>query len=158
MGPLLGCVTMTSSTSSPTDPQLLALAQSFRTTLRHAVYLSRSMDSAGDITTMQMSTLAMSADEPLRVSKVAANLGIRVPSATEQIIKLEQAGLVMRQADPTDSRAVLVHLTDEGRAAWEAANRRRNELVADLLAQLDEDETAALAAALPVIEKLNHIA
>ena len=149
---------MTSSTSSASDPQLLALAQSFRTTLRHAVYLSRSMDSAGDITTMQMSTLAMSADEPLRVSKVAANLGIRVPSATEQLIKLEQAGLVIRRADPTDSRAVLVHLTDKGRAAWEDASSRRNELVADLLAQLDDDETAALAAALPVIEKLNHLA
>jgi DNA-binding MarR family transcriptional regulator len=149
---------MTSSTSPPSDPQLLALAESFRTTLRHAVYLARSMDSAGDITTMQLSTLAMSAEEPLRVSKVAANLGIRVPSATEQIIKLEQAGLVIRQPDPTDSRAVLVHLTDSGRTAWEGADRRRSELVAGLLAQLDHDETAALAAALPVIEKLNRIA
>ncbi|MHA7143470.1 MarR family winged helix-turn-helix transcriptional regulator [Arthrobacter sp. TmT3-37] len=142
----------------PTDTQLLALAQSFRTTLRHAVYLSRSMDSDGELTTMQMSTLSMAADEPLRVSRVAANLGIRVPSATEQIIKLEQAGLVLRQPDPTDSRAVLVQLTETGREAWEAAGRRRNERVAALLEQLDDDDRATLAAALPIIEKLNHTA
>jgi DNA-binding MarR family transcriptional regulator len=142
--------------SAPTDSQLLALAQDFRTTLRHAVYLSRSMDGDGEITTMQMSTLSMAAEAPLRVSRVAANLGIRVPSATEQIIKLEQAGLVRRQPDPTDSRAVLVQLTEKGRTAWEDAGRRRNERVAALLHELDADDRATLAAALPVIGKLNR--
>lgn len=140
------------------DPQLLALAQSFRTTLRHAVYLSRSMDGDGELTTMQMSTLSMAAEEPLRVSRIAANLGIRVPSATEQIIKLEQAGLVQREPDPTDSRAVLVSLTGRGRAAWDDAGLRRNERVAALLDHLDEDDRAVLAAALPIIGKLNRTA
>ena len=140
----------------PPDPQLLDLAQSFRTTLRHTVFLSRSMDSDGDITAMQMSTLGMAADAPLRVSRVAANLGIRVPSATEQIIRLEQAGLVSRRPDPTDSRAVLVQLTDQGRVAWEEASRRRNARVAALLARLDDGERATLAAALPIIQKVNH--
>ncbi|MHA7208824.1 MarR family winged helix-turn-helix transcriptional regulator [Arthrobacter sp. MDT1-65] len=143
---------------STTDTRLLALAQSFRTTLRHVVYLSRSMDGDGELTTMQMSTLSMAAEEPLRVSRVAANLGIRVPSATEQIIKLEQAGLVIRRSDPTDSRAVLVDLTDAGRDAWTVAGMRRNERVAALLARLDDDERATLAAALPVIEKLTSTA
>lgn len=142
--------------SEPLDPQVLALAQSFRTTLRHAVYLSRSMDSDSGITAMQMSTLSMAADAPLRVSRVAANLGIRVPSATEQIIKLEQAGLVSRQPDPTDSRAVLVELTEQGRAAWEDASRRRNARVAALLDRLDDGERATLAAALPIIQKISH--
>lgn len=143
---------------SSTDVRLLTLAQSFRTTLRHAVYLSRSMDGDGELTSMQMSTLGMAADAPLRVSRVAANLGIRVPSATEQIIKLEQAGLVSRRQDPADSRAVLVQLTEEGRTAWEAAGRRRNERVAALLAHLDDDDRAVLAAALPVIGKLGRTA
>lgn len=144
--------------ASPIDSDLLVLAQSFRTTLRHAVYLSRSMDGDGELTTMQMSTLSMAAEEPLRVSRIAANLGIRVPSATEQIIKLEQAGLVSRTPDPTDSRAVLVQLTETGRSAWEDAGRRRNERVAALLAHLDDDDRATLAAALPVIGKLSRTA
>ncbi|WP_043440459.1 MarR family winged helix-turn-helix transcriptional regulator [Arthrobacter sp. L77] len=138
------------------DPQLLDLAQSFRTTLRHTVFLSRSMDIDGDLTAMQMSTLSMAAATPLRVSRIAANLGIRVPSATEQIIKLEQAGLVSRRPDPTDSRAVLVQLTDQGRATWEEASRRRNARIAALLERLDDGERATLAAALPIIQKINH--
>ncbi|KNC19406.1 ArsR family transcriptional regulator [Arthrobacter sp. RIT-PI-e] len=142
--------------SPTTDPQLLDLAQSFRTTLRHAVYLSRSMNGEGRLSVVQLSTLSMAAEEPLRVSRIAANLGIRVPSATEQIIKLEQAGLVSRHPDPTDSRAVLVTLTDHGRTEWEAASRHRNERVAALLDQLGDDERATLAAALPIIEKLTH--
>ncbi|WP_246021126.1 MarR family winged helix-turn-helix transcriptional regulator [Arthrobacter echini] len=138
------------------DEELLALAQSFRTTLRHAVYLSRSMDHDGELSTMQLSTLGMAADAPLRVSRIAGNLGIRVPSATEQIIKLEQAGLVSRHQDPTDSRAVLVQLTGKGRAAWEEASRRRNARIAELLGQLDAEDRAAIAAALPVVAKLNR--
>lgn len=149
---MLGYLTM----SPTTDPQLLDLAQSFRTTLRHAVYLSRSMNGEGQLSVVQLSTLSMAAEEPLRVSRIAANLGIRVPSATEQIIKLEQAGLVSRHPDPTDSRAVLVTLTDHGRTEWEAASRHRNERVAALLDQLDDGERATLAAALPIIEKLTH--
>lgn len=141
-----------------TDVHLLDLAQSFRSTLRHAVYLSRSMNGEGQLSVMQLSTLSMAAEEPLRVSRIAANLGIRVPSATEQIIKLEQAGLVSRQPDPTDSRAVLVALTDHGRSEWETASRHRNERVAALLEQLDDAERATLAAALPIIDKLNRTA
>ncbi|WP_247826976.1 MarR family winged helix-turn-helix transcriptional regulator [Arthrobacter antioxidans] len=142
--------------SDTPDPQLLALAQSFRTTLRHTVFLSRSMDIDGDLTAMQMSTLGMAAEAPLRVSRIAANLGIRVPSATEQIIRLEQAGLVSRGPDPSDSRAVLVQLTDQGRATWEEVSRRRNARVAALLERLDDGERATLAAALPIIRKINH--
>ncbi|WP_262364199.1 MarR family winged helix-turn-helix transcriptional regulator [Arthrobacter echini] len=138
------------------DAELLNLAQSFRSTLRHAVYLSRSMDSDGELSTMQMSTLSMAADAPLRVSRVAANLGIRVPSATEQIIKLEQAGLVSRQPDPTDSRAVLVQLTRTGRTTWEEVNRRRNARIAELLGRLDSRDRATLAAALPVVAQLTN--
>ncbi|THJ66495.1 MarR family transcriptional regulator [Arthrobacter echini] len=150
---MLGCLTMRTETE---DEELLALAQSFRTTLRHAVYLSRSMDHDGELSTMQLSTLGMAADAPLRVSRIAGNLGIRVPSATEQIIKLEQAGLVSRHQDPTDSRAVLVQLTGKGRAAWEEASRRRNARIAELLGQLDAEDRAAIAAALPVVAKLNR--
>jgi DNA-binding MarR family transcriptional regulator len=91
----------------------------------------------------------------VRVGELARNLGVRVPSATEQIIKLERAGLARREPDPADSRAVRVMLTPEGRAAVESANQRRNAVMADILASLTEQDREALAAALPVIDKIN---
>jgi DNA-binding MarR family transcriptional regulator len=153
--------------SEPADPGLLALAQDFREALRHSIYLVRRLDADGELSAAQLSTLKMlmdagpgSADgsasaSGVRVGEIARNLGVKVPSATEQIIKLERAGLARREPDPDDSRAVRVRLTDAGRAAVESANERRNAVMAGILSSLPDDDRAALAAALPVISRIN---
>jgi DNA-binding MarR family transcriptional regulator len=138
------------------DPALLDLAQEFRETLRLGVYMFRRLDPESDLTAAQVSLLAMIYDGGLRVGDIARELGIKVPSATEQIIKLERAALVSRQPDPDDSRAVQVVITPAGITAVDSANRRRNALVAKLLQELSGDELERLTAALPVIAKLNN--
>lgn len=135
--------------------KLEELAAGFREALRHSVYLVRRLDADGDLSAAQLSTLKMLLDDGVRVGEIARNLGVRVPSATEQIIKLERAGLARREPDPADSRAVRVILTAEGRAAVESANQRRNAVMAELLGKLTEQDREALAAALPVIDKIN---
>lgn len=137
------------------DPQLQQLAQDFREALRHGVYLVRRLDADGELSAAQLSTLKMLLDGGVRVGEIARNLGVRVPSATEQVIKLEKTGLARREADPDDSRAVRVVLTAEGRDAVELANRRRNAVMAGILESLTDDERRVLADALPVIEKIN---
>jgi DNA-binding MarR family transcriptional regulator len=134
---------------------LHALAQDFREALRHSVYLVRRLDAEGELSAAQLSTLKMLLGDGVRVGEIARNLGVRVPSATEQIIKLEKAGLVRRDPDPDDSRAVRVVLTAEGHAAVDSANERRNAVMAKILVTLSDNERQALAAALPVIEKIN---
>ncbi|WP_427172898.1 MarR family winged helix-turn-helix transcriptional regulator [Arthrobacter sp. 92] len=141
--------------NEPADAALLALAQDFREALRHSIYLVRRLDADGELTAAQLSTLKMMLDEGVRVGEIARNLGVKVPSATEQIIKLERAGLARREPDPDDSRAVRVTLTVEGRAAVDSANQRRNGVMAGILSSLTENDRQALAAALPVIEKIN---
>jgi DNA-binding MarR family transcriptional regulator len=131
------------------------LAQDFREALRHSVYLVRRLDNEGELSAAQLSTLKMLLHDGVRVGEIARNLGVKVPSATEQIIKLEKADLVRRDPDPDDSRAVRVVLTAEGRAAVDAANERRNAVMAKILVTLSDSERQALAAALPVIEKIN---
>lgn len=135
--------------------ELQALAGDFRDALRHSVYLVRRLDADGELSAAQLSTLKMLLDDGVRVGEIARNLGVRVPSATEQIIKLERAGLARREPDPHDSRAVLVVLTAAGRAAVDSANARRNAVMAGILSSLTEQDRQALAAALPVIGKIN---
>jgi DNA-binding MarR family transcriptional regulator len=135
--------------------ELHALAGEFREALRHSVYLVRRLDAEGELSAAQLSTLKMLLDDGVRVGEIARNLGVRVPSATEQIIKLERAGLARREPDPDDSRAVRVVLTAEGRAAVDSANARRNAVMAGILSSLSEQDRQALAAALPVIGKIN---
>ncbi|MET4620946.1 DNA-binding MarR family transcriptional regulator [Arthrobacter sp. 2762] len=144
---------MTSTSAS--DPRLLHIAQEFRESLRLGVYMFRRLDPEGELTAAQLSLLSMISDGGLRVGDIAKNLGIKVPSATEQIIKLERSGLVSRQPDVNDSRAVQVVITKAGTAAVESANQRRNAMVAGLLQELSSDEIEQLAAALPIISKLN---
>lgn len=153
--------------SEPADPGLLVLAQDFREALRHSIYLVRRLDADGELSAAQLSTLKMLMDSGpatgagastaagVRVGEIARNLGVKVPSATEQIIKLERAGLARREPDPEDSRAVRVRLTQAGRTAVESANERRNAVMAGILASLPDADRAALAAALPVIGRIN---
>ncbi|MFP5312562.1 MAG: MarR family winged helix-turn-helix transcriptional regulator [Actinomycetes bacterium] len=137
------------------DIELQELASGFRDALRHSVYLVRRLDADGDLSAAQLNTLKMLLGEGQRVGEIARNLGVRVPSATEQIIKLERAGLARREPDPADSRAVRVILTPEGRAAVDSADRHRNRVMAGILSTLNEQDRAALAQALPVLGKIN---
>ena len=146
--------------SEPADPGLLALAEDFREALRHSIYLVRRLDADGELSAAQLSMLKMLLDAGpaaggVRVGEIARNLGVKVPSATEQIIKLERAGLARREPDPDDSRAVRVTLTDIGLAAVASANERRNTVMAGVLSSLSDEDRAALAAALPVIGRIN---
>jgi DNA-binding MarR family transcriptional regulator len=146
---MLGYLTMND------DNALQELASGFREALRHSVYLVRRLDADGELSAAQLSTLKMLLDEGQRVGEIARNLGVRVPSATEQIIKLERAGLARREPDPNDSRAVRVILTPEGRDAVDSANRRRNQVMAGILSALSDQDRKALADALPIIDKIN---
>ncbi|MDQ4501733.1 MarR family transcriptional regulator [Sinomonas sp. ASV322] len=138
------------------DQELADLAERYRRTLRLAVFVSRRFDAATGLSTTQTTILNMLADEGLRMGAIAENLGVRVPSATEQVGRLERAGLVERRADPTDARAVVVHRTAAGDDAAADANRRRTARMVAAFSGLDPDELEALRAALPVMDKINE--
>lgn len=137
------------------DDSLIALAQEFRTALRQSVYVLRRLDAHAELSSAQLGVLKMALDGGARVGEIARDLGVKVPSATEQIIRLERAGLLRREPDPDDSRAVRVAATAEGRAAVDVADRKRNEHIAEVLATLGQEERDAIRAALPVFHKIN---
>ncbi|AJT41839.1 MarR family winged helix-turn-helix transcriptional regulator [Psychromicrobium lacuslunae] len=134
---------------------LLELAADFRSSLRQTVFLTRQLDAEAELSAAQLSVLTMLSNGGLRVSVIAANLGVKVPSATEAIKRLEADGLLSRSADPEDSRAVVVSLSESGRRIAEINNARRNHLMAELLGRLSAAEQQSLRAAIPAIAKLN---
>ncbi|HEY8006258.1 MAG TPA: MarR family winged helix-turn-helix transcriptional regulator [Methylocella sp.] len=50
-----------------------------------------------------------------RVSFLAAQLGVSQPTITDSVIALERKGLVSRQADPEDARAIIVKAAPDAR-------------------------------------------
>jgi DNA-binding MarR family transcriptional regulator len=87
------------------------------------------------------------AAEPQRQTALATALDVVPRSITSLVDDLERLGLVERRPDPTDRRATLVALTDEGRAVLAEADRQRRRHAEELLGRLappEQDELLRL--------------
>jgi DNA-binding MarR family transcriptional regulator len=108
-----------------------------------------------DLSRTAASVLAALRDHgPQRVTALAASEAVAQPTMTTLIGRLERDGLVRRGGDPGDARAVLVTLTPEGLTRLKRIREARAAAIDARLEELDPDERDALAAALPVMEKL----
>jgi DNA-binding MarR family transcriptional regulator len=89
-------------------------------------------------------------------SELARKEHVQPPSMTRIVAMLEAKGLVRLEPHPADRRQKTVTQTDRAESMLAASREKRNAWLADLAAQLDEDEWARLRAAAPVLEKLAH--
>jgi DNA-binding MarR family transcriptional regulator len=132
-----------------------ALAVRLAGDLEQVVGLLRSLIQPSELSMTTASTLAaLERKGPSRLTALAAREGVTQPAMTQLITRLQDAGLVSREADPADGRVVRVSITDEGRATLARRRARRAERLAGLLAQLSPEHRAALAAALPALDAL----
>lgn len=121
------------------------------------VRLSRRLRHQADagITPSQLSALAtLDRVGPLPLRDLAAHERIGSSTLTRIVAALEQEGLLDRVTDPNDRRCTLAHVTPAGAALISEARERGTRLLADRIAALPEDDAAALAAAVPVLERL----
>lgn len=91
---------------------------------------------------------------PMTPSELAAHERVQPPSMTKILAKLEEHGFITRTPDPTDRRQVVVAASAAGRDLLDDDRRRKDKWLSQQLATLDPHERAALAAALPALEKL----
>ncbi len=87
----------------------------------------------------------------LRITELAEREQLTQPGMTTLINRLEEAGLAVREPDPTDGRAVRVTITPAGAARVLEHRDARAALIRARLAQLSDDDQAALVAALPAL-------
>jgi DNA-binding MarR family transcriptional regulator len=104
-----------------------------------------------------LDTLAV-ADGPIRLTELTRTEQLSQPGLTQLIGRLERDGLVERRPDPTDRRAVLVSLTEAGRAVGDSRHADRARHLGPLIRQLAPADRRALAAALPALARLARLA
>jgi DNA-binding MarR family transcriptional regulator len=92
-----------------------------------------------------------------RLTELAGLEGVTQPAMTQLVSRLERGGLAQRQADPQDGRVVLVEITDRGREVMRRRREARTQRLNDLIATLDADDRAAIAAALPALHRLTEL-
>jgi DNA-binding MarR family transcriptional regulator len=101
-----------------------------------------------DITPAQFRALrVLRRDGVQRLSELSDHLRIAARSTTEVVDALESRGLVQRQPDPGDRRAILVELTEHGTTVLDAIREARGseaERVFTRLSQADQDDLARI--------------
>lgn len=90
---------------------------------------------------------------PMRLAELAQIEQVSPPSTTRLVAELEAQGLVSRQPDPVDGRAVLIRATAAGSDTVVRARSARGAMVQELFSQLSEADIAAIETALPALEK-----
>jgi DNA-binding MarR family transcriptional regulator len=91
---------------------------------------------------------------PTRISELAKADRCSQPTMSTLVQRQEENGWVRREADPADSRASLISLTDSGRAELDRARHEAGESIAARLRQLPSSDVAALEAAVTVMHSI----
>ena len=132
-----------------------ALAAGVAAGLERLIGLFRSLSPPDGLSLTAAATLAtLERSGPRRLTALAAQEGVTQPAMTQLIARLQDSGLVGRDADPADGRVVQVRLTEAGREMLARRRAIRAERLAVILALISPADQAALAAALPAIDAL----
>jgi DNA-binding MarR family transcriptional regulator len=134
------------------DPRVLA--ERFNRQIRDIVLMLRRASATQSITTQQMFVMGSLEGGSRRMSDLAAEHGVRLPTMTRQIGRLARDGLVTRGRDTEDARVVTAELTSVGRERLVRGREQRISFLAGRMAILDDAERASIEAALPALEKL----
>ena len=82
----------------------------------------------------------------MRTGDIAENLGIRTASLTEELVRLENHGLVTRERDAEDSRIIRVSLAEKARGKLSEGRIRHQELSEKLKSVLTGEELTRFSA------------
>jgi DNA-binding MarR family transcriptional regulator len=111
--------------------------------------------STHELTTTQALALRIAVTEgPQRMGTLAGRLGVTVATASRSADALVAAGLVRREADPADARAVRVAPTARGRREFRLRRERFVRALERLSDELSEVERRQLADALETLGRL----
>ncbi len=90
----------------------------------------------------------------MSLRQLAAEERISAPALSGHVDRLEKAGLIERLRDAADRRRVGLTLTAEGERLLRRVRARRTTWLAERLRGLDDDELAAIAAAIEPLGRL----
>jgi DNA-binding MarR family transcriptional regulator len=122
-----------------------------------ATRLARLLRRQGDtgMSPSQLSALtSIELHGPLTLGALADHERVAPPSVTKAVAKLEERGLVARQADACDRRVAHVSITPAGTALLADVRQRKDLWLASRLAELTDEQRHRLAGALGVIDEL----
>jgi DNA-binding MarR family transcriptional regulator len=104
-----------------------------------------------DLTLLQAQALRVLHREPLSTTKLAAELRVSAPAATQLTDRLARKSLIERKSVDGDRRMVLLVLTARGRNLIDGFRQHRNEMFAEALGHLSYADQTEFVSALTTI-------
>jgi DNA-binding MarR family transcriptional regulator len=86
------------------------------------------------------------------MTDLAERLGIVPRSVTTVVDALESAGLVRRETDPANRRAILLHLTEHGTSVRDEMREARRQAAEELFAPLSAEDRKTLGDLLAALD------
>lgn len=147
--------TSKTDTEPATEADLSAAASQLRIAtfrLARRMRTQRAIDSMSD---GQFAVLAaLWTHGPHTLGELADRERVSAPSMNRTVNCLQDSGYIVRSADETDGRKVVISLTDEGRAVVDETARRRDAWVEAALADLTPTERETIARAAELMERM----
>jgi DNA-binding MarR family transcriptional regulator len=118
-------------------------------------YRTRAAREALEVTQAEADLLRLLDRHPgIRVQDAAQNLGVASNSVSTLVKQLTRAGLINRASDPLDGRAAHLWLTSLSEEWLARVENAREAAIDRALTSLDEQDRAAIEAALPAMARL----
>ncbi|WP_075693494.1 MarR family winged helix-turn-helix transcriptional regulator [Corynebacterium sphenisci] len=133
----------------------LSIARQLRPLLTRAELLYSRRSEESQLSRAQLSIMmTLDALGPCRINQLAQAEAIRMPTASNAVHHLEDAGMVERVRDTKDRRGVRVELTAKGREELARVTRERDEQMAAMFATLSPEQLAVGAQLVPVLQRI----
>ncbi|QRM34296.1 MarR family winged helix-turn-helix transcriptional regulator [Microvirga sp. VF16] len=110
----------------------------------HRFYLNEKLAEIGLFAGQEQVLQVLDQQDAITMSKLAAILRVRAPTASKTVTRLTALGFVERQSDGGDRRSVRVKLTRKGKAAAAHLHALWDEVESDMVAGFDPKENKRL--------------
>jgi len=131
----------------PADPARLRSA--IRALVRRFGVAERADVACCGVTVAQAAALeALGTEGPLRLGELSRRLGITPSTLTRNLARLEESGLVAREADPADARSARVALTARGAKAARAVEEQEAGFARQVIERIPAGRRTAVVEAL----------
>lgn len=133
------------------------LAAALRPALTHLYVTYFRMARRSDLTGPQLTILSrLRRDGSARISELARQEGIRMPTVSNALHHLEDRELIERVRDSSDRRGVRVILTKKGIAEFERVGGERTAQLAEMFSTLNDEQLDKLEELIPLAQTLAH--
>ncbi|AIT62069.1 MarR family winged helix-turn-helix transcriptional regulator [Corynebacterium doosanense] len=122
-------------------PKPMDIAKKIRPAMTKLYVMYFRIAEQSDLTGPQLSIMSrLRENGALRISQIAKEEGIRMPTASNALHQLERRQLVERIRDEHDRRGVRVELTSLGASELRRVGEERENYLADMIATLSEED------------------